>query len=476
VNDWKKIDQSSTQRPNILFFFTDDQRFDTIAALGNPHIRTPNMDKLVERGMTFTRAHIPGGTSDAVCMPSRAMLHTGHNLFHLEGAGESIPDEHIMLGETLRRHGYDTFGTGKWHNGPSSYARSFSSGAEIFFGGMEDHWNVPAHDFDPSGRYDSTMPLCIDPWAGKEVRTRPGTHVTAGKHSSELFADAAIDYLEQTDKSVPFFAYISFMAPHDPRVTPEPYRQMYDPDDIPLPANFNGGHAFDNGALKIRDELLAEFPRDPSETRRHIADYYAMITHLDAQIGRVLDALERSGEAGNTIIIFAGDNGLALGQHGLMGKQNLYEHSVRVPLIITGPGVPEHCSSDALVYLLDIYPTLCDLLDIDPPTGVEGRSLLPNTEDDFGPVRDTLYLAYTDVQRGVSDGKHKLIEYHVNGTRETQLFDLKTDPWELNNLAGMDSMTETESHLRTELLRLRDEWGDQQTNWGERFWSDWENT
>ena len=471
MSDLQASERQTKQHPNVLFFFTDDQRFDTINALGNPYIRTPNMDRLVERGMTFTHAHIPGGTSAAVCMPSRAMLHTGRYLFHLESAGESIPNEHILLGETLRQHGYNTFGTGKWHNGSSSYARSFNDGAEIFFGGMEDHWNVPAHDFDPTGRYDSTMPLCVDPWGGKETRSRPGNHVTAGKHSSELFAEAAIEYLQQLDSDAPFFMYIAFMAPHDPRVTPEPYRQMYDPDKIPFPTNFSGGHPFDNGALKIRDELLAEFPRDPDEIREHIADYYAMITHLDAQIGRVLDALEQNGKEGNTIVVFAGDNGLALGQHGLMGKQNLYEHSVRVPLIFTGPGVPEHGRSAALVYLLDIYPTLCDLLGIEPPASVEGRSLVPAMHDDTEQIRDTLYLAYTGFQRGVSDGRHKLIEYHVNGKRRTQLFDLENDPWELDNRAGEHALAETEARLHADLMRLRDEWGDQQTAWSEKFWS-----
>ena len=461
------------QRRNVLFFFTDDQRFDTIAALGNPHIHTPNMDKLAAQGIAFTHAHIPGGTSGAVCMPSRAMLHTGRYLFQLDGAGESIPADHILLGETLRQHGYNTFGTGKWHNGPSSYARSFNAGAEIFFGGMEDHWNVPAHDFDPTGQYESTMPICTDPWRSKDVRIRPGNHVTPGKHSSELFAEAAIDFLIHADREKPFFAYIAFMAPHDPRVTPERYRSMYDPAEIVLPPNFRAGHPFDNGALDIRDEWLAAFPRIPDEVREHIADYYAMITHLDAQIGRVLEALEETDQAENTIIVFAGDNGLALGQHGLMGKQNLYDHSVRVPLIFAGPGVPRGSRSDAFVYLLDIYPTLCDLLGIEIPSSVNGRSLAPIMQGTDDQVRDVLYLAYTQFQRGVCDRRYKLIEYHVNGEHTTQLFDLEADPWEMNNLAGDSSQAETEVRLRTELLRLRDEWGDQASHWGQEFWADW---
>lgn len=460
----------SPQRPNILFFFTDDQRFDTISALGNPHIHTPNMDNLVKRGTAFTNAYIPGGTSAAVCMPSRAMLHTGRYLQHLEGAGESIPTDHTTLGESLQQAGYNTFGTGKWHNGPASYARSFNSGAEIFFGGMEDHWNVPAHSFDPSGQYASTMPLCIDPWRTKEMRVRPGDHVTAGKHSSELFADAAIDYLENYTSDAPFFTYLSFMAPHDPRVMPAEYREMYDPAQIQLPPNYAGGHPFDNGALKIRDELLAAFPRDPWEIREHLADYYAMITHLDDQIGRVLEALERKGDLGNTIIVLAGDNGLALGQHGLMGKQNLYEHSTCVPLIFAGPGVPQGLHSDALVYLLDIYPTLFDLLDLDPPNSVEGLSLVPAMNEPSAQIRETLYLAYMDYQRGIRDASYKLIEYHVNGRRTTQLFDQAADPWENQNLATEPAMQSRLESMRSELLRHRDQSGDLDTKWGKAFW------
>lgn len=459
------------QKPDILFLFTDDQRFDTISALGNPAVQTPHMDSLVERGVAFTHAHIPGGTSSAVCMPSRAMLHTGRHLFQIEGAGESIPPEQITLGEALQQAGYTCFGTGKWHNGPASYARSFNAGAEIFFGGMEDHWNVPAHDFDPTGRYEETMPLCTDPWRNKEVRVRPGDHVTAGKHSSELFADAAIKFLESYNSDDPYFMYISFMAPHDPRVMPDAYRDLYDAELIQVPDNFSGGHQFDNGALKIRDELLAQFPRNPKEIREHIADYYAMITHLDAQIGRVVETLKERGSLKNTIIVLAGDNGLALGRHGLMGKQNLYEHSVRVPLIFSGPGVPTGYQSHALVYLSDIFPTLFDLLDVEPPDSVEGLSLVPVMRQQRDQVREMLYLAYKEYQRGVRDQRFKLIEYHVEGNRTTQLFDLQNDPWELRNLAGEPGMANELDRLRADLLFSRDESSDLDTKWGECFWA-----
>ncbi len=167
-----------TERPNILFFFTDDQRFDTIRALGNDQIYTPNLDALVARGTTFTHAHIPGGSSGAVCMPSRAMLHSGRTLYHLEDMGQEIPREHTTLGECLRSAGYECFGTGKWHNERESFARSFDSGDEIFHGGMGDHWNVPAYRYDPSGRYETKLPCVEDIWQSNELTWRDGVHPT----------------------------------------------------------------------------------------------------------------------------------------------------------------------------------------------------------------------------------------------------------------------------------------------------------
>lgn len=455
---------------NILFFFTDDQRFDTIKALGNNEIITPNLDKLAQQGTVFTQAHIPCGTAAAVCMPSRAMLNTGRTLFHLEGAGENIPQDHTLLGETLQKSGYNCFGAGKWHNGTSSYARSFNVGAEIYFGGMFDHWNVPACDFAPTGKYVSRCYQTTD-FVKQRVAEQCYDHIHAGKHSSELFCDAAINYLEDYKEDNPFYMYISFMAPHDPRTMPRKYLDMYDPTKISLPKNFMPEHPFDTGAIRIRDEMLAEFPRTPEEIRKHIAAYYAMITHLDAQIGRVMKALEEKGELENTIIILSGDNGLAIGQHGLMGKQNCYEHSVRVPLIFSGPGIPAGERRDAFVYLFDIFPTLCELIGIDIPASVEGQSLLRAINDPDEKVRDNLYFAYCDKQRAVKDRSHKLIEYVIDGKHAmTQFFDLEHDPWELNNLAGSSASRKKLEQMRQELNCYAEQWDDRKSQFGQPFW------
>lgn len=455
-------------RPNILLFFTDDQRFDTINAMANEQIHTPHLDALVNRGTAFTHAHIPGGTCGAVCMPSRAMLHTGRTLFHIDRNGQDIPQAHTTLGESFRSAEYSTFGTGKWHNGRHSYARSFTTGDEIFFGGMGDHWNVPAYRFDAQGKYDVRCPYVSDPFHSNTTAFRDCDHVEAGKHSTDLFVDASIRFLEERNPSDPFFMYVSLMAPHDPRTMPEQFLTMYDPEKIPLPDNFLTEHPIDTGALKIRDEQLAAFPRDPGEIRKHIAEYYAMISHLDHAFGRLTTALQEAGELDNTIIVFAGDNGLAVGQHGLMGKQNLYDHSVRVPLVFAGPGIPEGREVDDLVYLLDIFPTLCELTNMEVPESVEGKSLVPCWNEEEASVRSLLYLAYADSIRGVTDGRHKLIEYACG---DTQLFDVSQDPQEMNSIANEDSSSEMLQEMRQGLLRLSKEWEDENHPMGREFWA-----
>ena len=411
-------DSRSFRKPNILFLFTDDQRFDTLRALGNAQIVTPNMDRLVQDGVCFTGAYIMGSMSAAVCMPNRAMLLTSRSLFHLKKDGAVVPPSDVLLPEALACAGYETFETGKWHQDAKALARSFSSADKIFFGGMNDHYKVPVHDFDASGNYPPEGVYCVE-----------------GTHSSELFSDAVIRFLRSRFSTGPFFAYVAYTAPHDPREMPREYLEMYDPASLSLPPSFLSEHPFDNGELRVRDEALAAWPRTPEEIRRHLAAYYAMITHLDTQIGRVLDVLDEMGLFSSTIVVFSSDNGLAVGRHGLMGKQSVYEHSVHVPLILRGPGIPKGEKRAALCYLNDVYPTLCDLADVAIPASVEGRSLAPVLRDGSASVRDALFFAYKNFQRAVRKDRWKLILYNVHGTKTAQLFDLEHDPWETQNLA-----------------------------------------
>ena len=406
------------KKPNILFLFTDDQRYNTINSVGNEDIQTPNIDRLVNSGLNFTHAHIMGGTSGAVSMPSRAMLMTGKSIFHLKNRGAVIPENHIMMPEYFRKAGYTTFGTGKWHNGKNAYARCFDSGGKIMFGGMSNHLKVPLFDFDSTGNYPKE-----DQYIGAEFSTR-------------MFADEAIKFLSNYKDDSPFFTYVSFTAPHDPRMAPQEFEDMYPRENIPVPENFLPEHPFNNGEMKIRDEKLAPWPRTHDIVKEHLGAYYAMISHTDYYIGKILDALEKSGKADNTIIVFAGDNGLAVGSHGLMGKQNLYEHSIRVPLIIGGPGLPTNKSTSALVYLNDIFPTLCNLIGLDIPEGIESKSLISIIEDQEEKVRDEVFYIYRNIQRGIRTSDNwKLIKYNAYNEDHMQLYDLNNDPLELVNLS-----------------------------------------
>lgn len=461
-------------KPNILFILTDDQRFDTIHALGNQAISTPNLDRLAARGTCFTHCHIPSGTSGAVCMPSRAMLHSGRTLYHLEGVGGDIPPEHTTMGEAFRANGYRTIGIGKWHNGVPAFARSFSDGGSIFFGGMWDHWNVPTSRYDPEGRYDNVINFVVDFFKGNTLTPVHCDQFVPGKHSSELLTDTAIDFLRQQAPDQPFLLYTAYLAPHDPRTMPERFREMYPPENMALPPNFSSEQLVEHFPLfRFRDETLVAYPREEAAIRKEIAEYYAMITHLDSEIGRLLDALDESGMAENTLVVFASDNGLSVGQHGLLGKEDLYEHSVRVPLLLAGPGIPQNEKRDAFVYLLDIFPTLCEYAGIPVPPSVDGISFLSSVQQANTPHREDLYFGFNDLIRGVKNRQYKLIEYAGTG-RTTQLFDLENDPYETQDIHDRSDTTPIVASMRERLYELRDEWDDRQHPAGVSFWKSYE--
>lgn len=424
---------SASDRPNILLLFADDQRADTVGAWGNSHISTPNIDSLVKRGFSFKRNYCFGSNSGAVCVPSRAMLHTGKHWMH----SNNQMNGETTLGQLLRREGYTTFATGKWHNGPQSILRSFEQGRAVYMGGMCDHTRVPLQDI-------------VD---GKLVNKRFGEGF-----SSTLFADAIVEFLESNKSEKPFFAYAAFTSPHDPRQPPEPYRQKYYDNRPPLPSNFLPQHPFDNGFMTGRDESLGAWPRTKELVSDQLAEYYGMVEHMDAQFGRVLHALEESGKAENTIVVYAADHGLAVGSHGLLGKQSVYEHSMRCPLVFSGEGIPAGKSTDAFSYLLDIYPTLCSLTGAKSPAGLDGKDLSPIWRGTRNKVRDEVYLQYIRHQRSVREDRWKLIRYpQIN---HTQLFDLKTDPDERTNLAESVDHKPHVDRLMKKLATWQKDWGD----------------
>lgn len=435
-------------QPNILFMIADDHRFDAIGAMGDATVQTPVLDSLMARGTTFRQTHIMGSLVGAVCVPSRAAVLTSASLFR--SGMQEINRELAVWPQVMREAGYHTFATGKWHNDKQTFTNSFAEGAKIFFGGMSSHFEVPVFDYDASGAYPNTAKYIGE------------------KFSTEMFTDEAVQFLQDYDASAasaPFFLYLAFTSPHDPRTPPGEYASMYAPAEMPVPENFMPEHPFDNGEMRIRDEVLAPFPRTPEIVQQHIADYYGMISHMDAEIGRVLKTLEATGQLENTLIIYTADHGLAVGQHGLLGKQNLYSHSIRVPSIFAGPGVPEGKTVDALTYLYDVFPTVCELTAVACPDTVEGRSLVPLMHGSAERVRETVFAAYRDIQRTVSDGRWKLIRYYVSedtgaGTNRIQLFDVANDPGETTELSALSEHAERIQSLAADMQQWQIETND----------------
>jgi arylsulfatase A-like enzyme len=423
----------AADRPNVLFIFNDDQRADTIAALGNPVIKTPNLDRLCRQGVAFDRAYMQGGFNGATCVPSRAMLMSGRSLFHV--------DEKLLGDETwpaaFGRSGYTTFATGKWHNGVKSLAASFQNARSVFAGGMANPLQAPLSNLD------------------KGELTAPRK---ASKHACETFADEAVRFLQEP-KGGPFLCYVAFDGPHDPHIVPDDYPVRYEPDARLLPPNFLPQHPFDNGEMMIRDEVLLPHPRAAAEVQGMVADYYRYISFLDLQIGRILDALAATPAAANTIVVFAADSGVARGSHGLIGKQNLYEHSLRVPLIIAGPGVPAGKRTDAMCYLFDVMPTLGAMCGVAGPKTSEGIDLRETLRDPGHPARAEMVFGYRQVQRGIRDERWKLIRYPE--VSRTQLFDLRIDPQERNDLFGKSESAAKAAELTARLEAALKEYGDQ---------------
>ncbi len=411
---------ADAKRPNILFILVDDQSpFDLKCYDPKSPLETPHLDRLAREGMVFDGAYHMGAYVGAVCSPSRHMIMSGRTVWHLPTAPQAMQKglcppnlEQQTLPAVFNRAGYATMRTCKMGN-------SYEAANKLF-----------------TVRHDATK--------------RGGTAETG----SAWHGDRVMDYLVQRESAKdtkPFLIHYGFSHPHDERDgTPELLAKYgainhldenqpppAHPKQPKLPANYLPAHPFHHGHPGLRDEVAVSGVwerRDERSIRNELGREFACSENIDIQIGRVLAKLEATGELANTYVIYTADHGMAIGRHGLQGKQNLYQHTWRVPFIVRGPGIQPGSRVEGNIYLLDVLATLCDLAGIAAPETNEGTSFKPVLTGQKQTVRDVLYGVYNGGtkpgMRSVKQGDWKLIQYDVmkGSVRETQLFNLKENP------------------------------------------------
>ena len=443
----------AAEKPNILFIFADDQCFETIGSLGLTDIETPNLDRLVKNGTNFRRAYNMGSWSGAVCVASRHMLITGRYLWHANEVQKKIKTEQdagVLWPQLMSKAGYDTYFTGKWHI--RAKADQIFKTTKNIRGGMPNQ--------TPQG-YNRPLPDKPDPWDPSDPKFQG--FWKGGKHWSEVVADDAVEFLTTSRKSKkPFFMYIAFNAPHDPRQAPKSYIEKYPLSRIKIPDNYLPMYPYKDKigcSHRLRDEKLGPMPRTEHAVKVNRQEYYAIITHMDDQIGRILDKLEKSGQADNTYIFFTADHGLGVGHHGLFGKQNLYEHSTKVPFIAVGPGIDKGKENNEAIYLQDVMPTSLELAGARTPDHIEFHSLVPQLKGDQKCGNyPAVYGAYLSLQRSVTHEGKKLILYPEIPV--ARLYDIEKDPHEMKDLAENGKNMDLQKTLFAKLLELQEETGD----------------
>ncbi|OEJ99002.1 choline-sulfatase [Flavivirga aquatica] len=450
----KKTKEEKKEAPNVVFIFADDMSYSTINALGNTGIETPNLNRLVNNGTTFTNTYNMGGWNGAICTASRSMIISGRSLWDINQFRTNwLKNKKLdkTWGKLMEANGYDTYMTGKWHIDAKA-SKVFQNVVHIRPGMPGDSWEheemiakfkaIKDTKINPA----SVMPIGYNRPLNEQdtswfpTDTKFGGFWEGGKHWSEVLKDDAFTFIEKAEKSEnPFFMYLSFNAPHDPRQAPQEFLNKYPLDKISLPKSWLPEYPFKNGmgcGPDLRDEALAPFPRTEYATKKHIQEYYALITHLDVQIGKIIKRLEASGKMDNTYIIFTADHGLAIGKHGLIGKQSQFDHSIRAPFIISGPDIPKNKKVTHDIYLQDAMATTLEIANIKKPNYVFFNSVLDlakgkQTKSHY----EAIYNGYVDLQRMIRKNGYKLIVYPK--IEKTLLFDLNNDPEEIQNIASL---------------------------------------
>ncbi len=436
-----------SDRPNILWLCTDQQRFDTIQSLGNPLVRSPNVDRLVEEGVTFTQAYC----QSPVCAPSRASFLTGRypRTTGCRQNGQMIPENEVLISRMLADVGYRCGLAGKLHLASCSDGKVE---ARIDDGYHDFHWSHhPQPDWEENA-YTQWLKSKGQTW--EELYTGRATGyvkegIPAEYHQTTWCAETTIDFIKANQGQPWFFSFNCF-DPHHPFDPPAEYLQKYKPADMPLPKT--GPNAPDSkSSFQELDSVWAhnspgEFhtgAMTDNDRREVTAAYYAMCELIDHQVGRIMAALENTGQRENTIVVFMSDHGEMLGDHGIYFKgPHFYDEAVCVPLVVSWPKrFQSGLQVSGLTELVDLVPTFLEACDVAVPNRVQGRSLIPHLTGAADPSkhRDFVYCEYLNSWTH-SDAygtmlrteTEKIVVYH--GTDQGELYDLESDPDEFENL------------------------------------------
>jgi arylsulfatase A-like enzyme len=443
------------QTLNILFVVADDLRADVMSVYGGP-AKTPNLEKLAARGCRFSRATC----GYPICHVSRTEMFTGRSVVVEASAGKAIPFDPgwALWPNVMHKAGWHTVYSGKWHVQGTPWTRGYAETSGLFSGGG-------------AGGEPLTNPRSA---TGREVTGYKGWTFKTNDNKQQLeygvglmpdtdarIADGAIAAIGER-RERPLFLHVNFTAPHDPLHWPRGMENRHDARDMKLPANFRPRHPFDHGNIEGRDEKIVPAPRTQEDVKRELAVYAALAENVDAQVGRILRALEERDQLASSLVIFTSDQGLALGSHGLMGKQNQYEHTANVPLILAGPGIPAGKRIAAQCALRDLFPTVCELAGLAIPASVRGKSLVPVLRGEKAEIHEAVYGYFTDTQRMMRtpDG-WKLIWYPK--AERVQLFNVAKDSDELHDLsaeaAQKDRVARMMNSLKTWLRQQGDPLG-----------------
>ncbi len=448
----KTVNRSYSDKPNVLWIMCDQLRADTLGFAGHPFVKTPNMDRIANEGAAFNRSYC----SSPVCMPSRATFLTGqycntHGVIQNE-IDLKNPDA-ILLTDILKNAGYRTANIGKTHCGrkPNDVFEWHENVNDAF--GATAPSLVP---FNKTNFSDGVMVGNIetnDPNKLLYATYPAGEEIT----KSYLLATQAEKWLYWNDDPRPFFLRVSFDDPHSPIVPPEPYASMYKPEDIPEDLLT----ACNLESMINKPKVVQDFWRycdydkiTEKEHRKHAAMYLGFVTHVDAQIGRILDYLNEVGYTDNTIVILNSDHGHMIGEHNLAVKGTmLFEGVTRIPTAIKYPNIIKpNTKVDAIVEGVDFAPTILDMLGVDIPNDMQGESMFPLAKGEECKEKEYAFIQWDDYGYAIVGKKWKLIYWDCDNDGE--LYDLENDKYEINNLFNKEEYKE----IQHKLLNKLNEW------------------